>query len=1030
MPDPPDPPPTVAWKKRAAAAVPRQVVPVALGVFVGDANLRKVLKDYLGGAKPCPKSLNRDLMLETAVRLNLVNPEDALVQAPQVSADMCKHWSQQIKKTQPLPEPKFTPSTYMTDSMLSEALTRHVNRTIPEKTGRATLIKHALALRIIHPEQAEMPRLAQLPLEELNTLWNNHVQKTPKKNRPAKPSGRKRLTDELFRLKLISRGHAEATAQRPDKAEDFKEGRVSVKCTRCTSVSKLFRGIPDSEKIRKDLRTLSEEASRLFYERPFLLWLHFERLIRTNRPLPDLQEDNLDKFVRWAYLIGTENSPAPPDLDLRATFKLHSSKFPTVNRPQNTNLVTHAANIYAGALRRHFAHLETVKQRIRRYISTRLLDFVIRPTKGYEDTENEEVLAVLAARRLPEVGDAPIYNILGALEDPKFNVLAMHPRQIEVLLEIRNLLGLKAGVKMDGPWLRVNIHGSIRFALHVVDAIDLRKIEVQQTQDLFERTIPDAAKRPKIHKGAARGIRFMPLNDLKRRFVTIDATSMLQIMDLEVPENSSPSETVQKALQENILKVFKKDHGPSGKWSFTGTVDTDGQSIHPHFQRAKTEEELKAPPGKAKKTQSFVPEKLLEATPRLLYLVDPGRVNLATITVMVDGKPVMVEYGSKKRKRPLKFTFTNRQYYTLIGSRKRAAILKQKRYVGDAEEERILHKKIADAQMAGRPLGPLETNDTSASLRSKLSQTSLRSGKATDILAYMQAQIDAPSTYRAVWNDALSKRASTDRWRQQMSRDRAMLKWFYAVKKKVRKLVVNPLKLGSDDATVVWGCQVSPTGQGNLSVPTNRIHQLARRVEKWKVVVGDEYNSSKMSCVDPYPENLSPRFGGQQAVRRVKRPSTVKAQVRKGFVKSLDAKKTIKRTIKRAKKGIIKELAPIGNPSKGKRSKDVVRWTYDGHSGESVEEKTRKKTARMEKGLSCRYARGLRVYIKDKETTKFVDRDVNGSLNIGTIWIGDNVNPKGRPSQFVRPKKKKSHEPIKVFAPRSKHRVRGVKPAE
>jgi len=69
--------------------------------------------------------------------------------------------------------------------------------------------------------------------------------------------------------------------------------------------------------------------------------------------------------------------------------------------------------------------------------------------------------------------------------------------------------------------------------------------------------------------------------------------------------------------------------------------------------------------------------------------------------------------------------------------------------------------------------------------------------------------------------------------------------------------------------------------------------------------------------------------------------------------------------------------------------------------------KAEKKAERQANGMACRYVRGLRVFIKDQETTKFVDRDVNGSVNIGLLWISDNIQGLSRPQVFVRPEKEK-----------------------
>jgi hypothetical protein len=1062
MPDPPDPPPTVAWKERLAAAVPRQVVPDALGVFVGDADLWSLLNEHMG-AKPCPKSLHRDLMLEAAVRLHLVNPADALVQAcvdggedtavaatvdtpeppplvawkkkigcavprpeapqqtgvfvgdaelkkrikvhtgtksfpktvqrshllesavslrlitpgdatvqaPRKAVKKSKFWGQHVEGTEPAKQPTYPSGTFVTDEMLRSMLVKLVGRVMPNDIGRKTMLKNALFLGLVTREQADIPPPEQLPMDRLDQFWDKHV-KTFTDHPPAKPAGRKRLTAALAELGLISAGHAEAKAKRADVSKKIADSWVGIERTRCTSVANLFRGVHDAQKIQKKLQVLSEDASRLFHERSFLVWIHLHRLIHQGLPLPKMnKEKDLKNFVRNVYTIGTQGSWIKDD-ELEATLKQYPGLFRNMRRPVSYNMVTHAANIYVGAMKVHFANLAKVEQRIKRYISATMLSFLVRPPKGEDDAE-EDASASAAAEFVParpEVGDRPIWNILNALKEPDYDMAAMHPAQCEMVGTIRALLGLGEEDYMDEPWLLQNIHGSIRFTLHVADTLDALKEEVKAVTEMFEKTISDESKRPKVQKGSSRGIHFVPLNRMGRRFVTVDATDLLDVMGLpNIP--SHQAETVRSALQKNISRIFLSQYDPkhkNGRWVFTGTIDTDGFSVHPHFRRPKTDEEKK-PKAEAK---SEAPPERLSAPPRLLLLVDPGRINIVTMTVMLDGQPVMVKNTSKTKSRPLKFTFSNRQYYTLIGDVKRATVLTQRMLKADLRDDRA------------------------ATMRKKLSEASLRTGKVDDIVAYMRAFLDDEKTTSETWTRSLKKSAATERWRRQAAKEKAMLKWFHHVKKQIKLRVCTPANI-TEDATVVWGCKVAPTGRGNLSVPTDRICKLAKRVEKWTVVGGDEYCTSKVSCIEPNPINLTPRFKGKRVVRIIKRPysGAIREQTRKGFVLGLDAKRIVRRA-----EYYDKTMTGLG--VKGKHSKELVVWTYDGTSDETVHMKKTKKIERMKRGYNfCMYARGLRVY-KDKETTKFVDRDVNGSINIGRLWLWDHVTGLKRPPAFVR----------------------------
>lgn len=79
----------------------------------------------------------------------------------------------------------------------------------------------------------------------------------------------------------------------------------------------------------------------------------------------------------------------------------------------------------------------------------------------------------------------------------------------------------------------------------------------------------------------------------------------------------------------------------------------------------------------------------------------------------------------------------------------------------------------------------------------------------------------------------------------------------------------------------------------------------------------------------------------------------------------------------------------------------LVDWKIDGHAGESKEVKETKKALCKQNSLVARYVRGLRVF-QDGFNTKHVDRDVNGSENIGYLWLCDNVVGRERAKTFRR----------------------------
>jgi len=950
---------TDAWNRRVEniAVLDDQLPPQNQG-FVSDAQLKKMIRQAMG-ANPtsCPKGIERDRLLEVACELNLVSAEDAEKSAPRKTGSP-KSWKTRVDQAKPRREPMFDGDEFVTDSQLKSALEEYLEVSSPERISRGDMLNQALTLNLVSKEQANIPAPVKVTTIALKNMWDAYKKEYKEENE--KLTKREELIEALVRVGKLSKAEAEAKGVRQDRAEAMQIARVSNQVTRCTRVVSLLKDLPNAEAIQATLIRISDDASRLFYQRSFLVWLHLARLIRKGLPLPDMKGDQLDRFVRQVYTFQTVGSNLK-DEELKKTFDNNKKLFPILPRPEHVNIVTHAANAYGGAMRRHFANIDTVKQRIKRYASAKLFGVAPVEEKGEEDSDQNQQLVMIGLDLNPEVGDKPLYNIVSALECKGFDVSAMHPRQREVLKEIRTLLELPEGTELDTNWLRTNIHASIRFSFSTVNVLDGLREQAEKVQKDIERQFPDENNCPKLKKGITTGLSFVPLNALKRRFVTIDATDMAKVLKLPSSENTLVAQIVREMLMPNVKKIFgeKMAHHPddvtkSGDaWYMTGTFDTDGYSIHPHFQRHKKAAEILKEP-------KVIPSKI-ETVPKLLLLVDPGRVNLMTVTAMVDGKVLMRIH--KKRSCPLKFTFTTRHYYNLAGMTKRK-IIRERR----------------------------EKKDTKGKeLRTQQSATSLRTGNYKKIKAYIKASMDHAVASDEKWARALKKSAATERWRRQSIKDGVLLKWFYKVKKSIGSLT------GLYDATVVWGCKVKSTGVGNLSAPTERSAKLAERVLGWKVVRGDEYKTSALSFVAPHEKNIAPRFRGVQFVkyRCLKRYETAGNRVRGGWVATLSAK----HAIRRIEKGKILRLM---DEQGSKKPKVKTRWKYEGHSQDSAQVKADKKQERQEGGFTCRYVRGLRVFIQDQATTKFVDRDVNGSINIGMLWMSDNIEGRSRPEVFVR----------------------------
>jgi len=316
--------------------------------------------------------------------------------------------------------------------------------------------------------------------------------------------------------------------------------------------------------------------------------------------------------------------------------------------------------------------------------------------------------------------------------------------------------------------------------------------------------------------------------------------------------------------------------------------------------------------------------------------------------LMVDGK---VKYIKKK---PFVASLSAKHYYTANGT--------------------FLERKIRERRVKYNINGIKTRNDD-------LSKYSTRTGSELEIINYLKTFNKSRKEH---WTDVLKSRYSQSKRRQHMLKDRTLLKFFHKVRKKVNRLS------NSDSTVVVWGVKVAATGKGNLSVPTGRVYEIAKQIPGWKIVSGDEYKSSRLSSKPPHVELAEVRVAAKTETKRVrKRGKTLNQKIRNGYIIGLDYKRQSSR----------KNQTEL---EYDKYQKKTI-WSYDGHSVESDSYKHQRREYRKENGLKARYIRGLRVF-QDLNTTKFVDRDINASINIGLIWIGDNVAGHERPIAFSRTK--------------------------
>ena len=965
---------TSKWTQLVDSAKP-SLSPPQCGGFISDAQLKKLIREHIG-AKSCPSAIERPSLVDTALKLNLITSEQARIPAPP-KKKAAKSWHRLVEEALPRESP--IEGGWISNAELKLLIETHIGggEFMTDNAGRNALIQTALKLNIISEERSLLPAAVYLDEAELKTRIKQHYDATPgPSKRPPLPTTRAKLIEKCVALGLISNEEAEAKHTRPDRAHDAEVKKETQEVVRSAGVKAILRGLPGAERIKDNILVVSELMSRLAYERGFLVWLHIHRLVTEGKELPDLKKEGLNTFVRHCYTVGTNGGTTKND-EIMATLKKYNDIFPlnTMALPEFRNVVTHAANVYAGAFKKHFTDMETVKQRIRRYASAELFDLYVRQPVGEDDVE----LAHIPTK--PDVGDNPLYNIISALEDKTFDISQLHPKQRAVIVKLKATFGLPDGVNMTKNWLKNNIHGSIRFTLLAARKLDDLKAAAAELYEIVNKM--EESVRPKLRSGAAKGIRFLPLNKLSRKFITLDATDLIDILEIPHLKGDNVRDVLRAALAANIKRELGTTYAQDPKilhpnmYYFDGTVDTDGETMHLHFRRGlRPEEKYDASRSKAKQTR-------LATVPRVVLAVDPGRVSMITMVLLVDGKPVRKERTTAKGKvvkHPVKFVLTARQYYSMSGMTQ-AKIIRARR-------DCVRKNKKAKSVGAKNTVPAMDPEFT------------LMTGDHTKILAYLKASKERADDMGAAsrWVRALHRRAAAQRRRRSMGKKRALSKWFAYVHKRVVSETREP------NATVVWGdAGVASTGKGNLSVPTGFLVDVARQVPGWTVVKGSEFRSSQRSCVDHDVVLCAARFIKSSVTVEIAKPIGFRQRVRAGFVIGLNARRIMRRSNRFNNRGNrqvehkeIKRLAKV---------KKKIEMTFDGHSGESAETKKTKRERRMQQNQSAVYVRGLRVY-QNGNTTEFFDRDVNACYNIGTIWIADNVEGFTMPAAFVRSTKK------------------------
>jgi hypothetical protein len=150
------------------------------------------------------------------------------------------------------------------------------------------------------------------------------------------------------------------------------------------------------------------------------------------------------------------------------------------------------------------------------------------------------------------------------------------------------------------------------------------------------------------------------------------------------------------------------------------------------------------------------------------------------------------------------------------------------------------------------------------------------------------------------WAFSTSRSSAKQKFQLKAGKRRALDRFFSGVKRRLASAVGRDL---ASTAEVVWGsAKFSPSGKGNLSVPTSSMFQVACRHFAGRVHLGDEFATSQ-TCPECFSQLVGARVAAPEgvALRHLKSvdedgtPRTLAWKIRHGFVYCAGHKRLLRR---------------------------------------------------------------------------------------------------------------------------------------
>ena len=599
-------------------------------------------------------------------------------------------------------------------------------------------------------------------------------------------ANRKELIDACLKHRVINAEEANAPRLRADVAKRQLDAKDQDEVCRSCSLSALLRSVPGKDRIVEEIRKMAAQLSEVMQQRSLLVWLHLHRLLQENAALPDIVSDSNATFFRHCFTVGLVGASTKDDAVMTTIEAYEHPLFPSLDLFPDLQLPRGAGNAVSWAAKLYRTNF------INHFV---LLDKVVARVKrlasysmfGVTTDEGEEEEEAAVAPRSGE-----LHTVVCAVESGATAGLASSLAAEAV--KIRSLLGLPADEWLTKRWLKANIEKSIRFTLQVANTMDRAKCEAAAAE----------AAGAKVRRGVSRGIKWVPTHGIGLHSVTLDASDLEEVLTRGKASDGLAVDVVRGYLRDGIHRQFGKHLAEHGL-DFSGTLTTDGTSVSVHFHKAgktaRAEAATAATQGKATAAKQRRP------VPRVLLLADPGRINMVTMAALVDGKPLFVN------KRRVVFKLTGRQYYSVSGAH-------------NAKIQRTRKRRCVPG---------LRTLDAA------LARASLKTGDVERVVQHIRI---VNRHRREAWAFATSRGSAKQKLRGSAGRRRALDRFFSGVR---RRLAAVLGREAAGSAEVVWGgAKFSPSGRGNLTVPTSMAFRVAcRHFGSSAVHIGDEYATSQ-----------------------------------------------------------------------------------------------------------------------------------------------------------------------------------------